>query len=755
MLRPARCIAAASLLVLGTASPKAQEVALIPQPQQISINTGHWEMNSHTTMTIATPQLGTAAQYLASAVKTQTGIDLKLARKGGAIKLGLNPSLQAGAYQLDINHGGVNIVGADYAGVINAIATLRQLLPIGLTEYASLPCLSVKDSPRFGWRGLMVDCSRHFYTVDEIKQLLDVMAYYKLNHFHWHLTDDQGWRIQIKRYPLLTERGGWRPLNNQDSACLRNAEREDMPNLQLPASKMRRAADGSQEYGGFYTQSQIRDVVRYAAQRAINVVPEIDMPGHSLAAIQNYKGLSCTDSVGWGRLFTTPMCPGKDAMLEFCRNVWSEVFSLFPYEYVHIGGDEVDMKNWRSCPDCQQRMAAQGLTEVAQLQTWFNHYMEDFFRAHGKKMIAWDDVIDGGLSPYTTVMWWRSWIPTGPKRATSHGNELINVPVSYFYLSRREDAMLMPGIYHFDPYASLTKSESQLVRGMHCCLWGERVASVERMWYQLFPRLTAVAEKAWSQPERMNYADFEHRLLAHLPRLEAMGVKYRLPDLHGLNRGNAFLECDTVQVSCIDPSVTIRYTTDGSMPQASSAVYTAPIEVRNSTQFVFRAFGADGRKGDAVRSTFTRMTPTPAVQPTEALERGLSVVWHDYPGDSCACITDAPILGRYVVDSVAIPREAHDNIGLVFTGYVEVPSDGVYTLELYSDDGSQLSIDHQLVNDNDGMHDAVLMVTQHAMQRGLHPLRLTYFDHNGGALRLRITDKHGKPVETAFWHARE
>ena len=342
----------------------------------------------------------------------------------------------------------------------------------------------------------MVDCSRHFYTVDELKKLIDVMAYYKLNRFHWHLTDDQGWRVEVKRYPLLTVKGAWRHFNNQDSLCMANAAKEDMPNLLLPESKIRTTEDGTQEYGGFYTQDDVRDIVAYAAKRGIDVVPEIDMPGHSLAAIESYDGLSCFEHTGWGRLFTTPMCPGKDKMLEFCRNVWTEMFALFPFEYVHIGGDEVDMKNWKKCADCQKRMADNGLTTEPQLQTWFNHYMEAFFRENGKKMIAWDDVIDGGLSPYTTVMWWRSWLPKGPKKATSHGNDLIDVPVSFFYLSTREDDTKLPGIYNFNPYETLNENEAKLVKGIHSCLWGERVASVERMWYQLFPRLTAVAEKA-------------------------------------------------------------------------------------------------------------------------------------------------------------------------------------------------------------------------------------------------------------------
>ena len=349
-------------------------------------------------------------------------------------------------------------------------------------------------------------------------------------------------------------------------------------------------------------------------------------------------------------------------------------------------------------------------------------------------------------------MWWRSWLPKGPKRATSHGNDLIDVPVSYFYLSGRDDPSKMEGIYRFDPYATLNAEESQRVRGIHSCLWGERIASAERMWYQLFPRFMAVAERAWSRPERMDYEDFSRRMLKHLPRLEAMGIQYRLPDVTGLIRTAVFTDSDTVSVACIDPSVSIHYTTDGTMPQVSSAKYTGPIAVSQTTHFIFRPFGADGRKGDAVSTSLVKTTMAEAVGVDGELLPGLRNVWYDYGGDNCAGIEKAQIKGEYVTDGVVIPREARENIGLVITGYIEVPHDGIYSFALYSDDGSQLIIDDKMVVDSDGMHDIMEVTGQHAMKAGLHPLRATYFDHNGGDLRLTVKDKHGKKVEVKYWH---
>ena len=746
---------AAVVAMLAGGSAVAQQTAIIPQPVDVQPMSGVWTLPSTMKISVADTALNRAAQYLAEVVTAQTGIKAAMVRSKSNVRIALNKSLATGAYTLDVTAWGVTLQGGDYTGVINAIATLRQLLSIGQATGSQVACIRVNDAPQFGWRGFMVDCSRHFYTVAEIEKVLDVMAYYKMNRFHWHLSDDQGWRIEIKRYPKLTEEGGWRHFNAQDSACMQRAQTEDMPNMLLPESKMRTAADGSRQYGGYYTRKDVRHIVQYAAQRGIDVIPEIDMPGHSLTAINCVKGLSCTEQTGWGRLFTTPMCPGKDTMLEFCKNVWTELFELFPYEYVHIGGDEVDMKNWRTCADCQRRMKDHGLQTEAQLQTWFNHYMEDFFRAHGRKMIAWDDVIDGGLSAYTTVMWWRSWLPKGPKRATSHGNDLINVPVSFFYLSGREDATKIPGIYNFDPYATLNAEESKLVRGIHSCLWGERIASADRMWYQLFPRFMAVSERAWSRPDRMDYTDFTRRMLAHLPRLEAMGIKYRMPDLTNLIRTSVFTQRDTVTVGCIDPSVTIRYTTDGTMPQLSSPQYSGPIEVSQTTHFIFRPFGSDGRKGDVVRASFIKAGLAQATTVSSPLQSGLRNLWYNYPGDWCKGIEQSPLMGEYVTPGVVIPTEAKDNIGLVITGYIEVPADGVYTFSLYSDDGSQLTIDSTMVVDSDGMHDAVEVTGQYGMCAGLHPIHVTYFDHNGGDLRLTVTDKHGQPVDVKYWHIKK
>mgnify|MGYP000682987473 FL=1 len=282
-------------------------------------------------------------------LSSATGYDLKVKEGEGTITLALGDVQgKEGAYTLTAESDKVNITGNSYGGVIAGIESLRQLFPPQIeskeivkgTDWA-IPAVNIQDAPRFEWRGIMLDVSRHFYTIDEVKELLDVMALYKMNKFHWHLTDDQGWRIEIKKYPLLTEKGAWRKFNSHDRECIRQSKTDNNPDMAIPEDKIR-IVEGDTLYGGYYTQEDIKDVIAYAKIRGIDIIPEIDMPGHMLAAVSNYEGVSCFNETGWGSVFSSPVCPGKDSALEFCKNVYAELIALFPYKYVHIGGDEVE-----------------------------------------------------------------------------------------------------------------------------------------------------------------------------------------------------------------------------------------------------------------------------------------------------------------------------------------------------------------------------------------------------------------------------
>ena len=734
------------LLLMANAMCFGQNQAIIPVPNVTEWHEGTFVINTKTTIGTNVAALRPAAEYLCGVINKETGLKLKTKKSAKAsIVLALSNEGKEGSYRLHIDKKGVRIEGCGYAGVVNGIATLRQMMP-------ELRYADIKDEPSFDWRGMELDCSRHFFSKDEVKELLDVLAFYKINKFHWHLTDDQGWRVEIKKYPLLTEKGGWRTWNNQDSVCFNRAKKEDNPDLIPDAKKTRKLADGTVEYGGFYTQQDIREIVEYASVRGIDVIPEIDMPGHSLAAIANYDGLSCFPQIGWGKLFTTPLCPGKDKVLAFCKDVWKEIFEIFPSKYVHIGGDEVDMKNWKKCPDCQKRIKEHNLKDEHELQAWFTHDMEKFFNANGKTMIAWDETVQGGLSATQTVMWWRSWAPNAPKETTSHGNNLICTPNGEFYLDYDEDGKSIGKIYNFNTELDgLSAEEQQRVLGVQGNLWTEWVPTRERMFHMAFPRMIAVAELGWSSKENKCLDDFKTRLSKHFALLQKMNVTYRIPDLTGFYNTNVFVDEAKVKVNCADPSAVIRYTTDGSIPQNDSKLYTGEFTIDKTTDFTFRTFDTNGRKGDMTKCRFIKEEMAPAVAGND-LKPGLSAEWHEYTGADCAGIEAAPVNGCYEVSEVAIPDSVSGNIGLIITGYIEVPADGIYTFALLSDDGSYLKLDGNMVVDNDKEHSPREVIGQHAMKKGLHQLYVRYFDHNGGQLRLNVFDQNGNKVNVNYKH---
>lgn len=718
---------------------------IVPVPNHVTWKEGAFKLSPSTTISydnIADGRM--AAEYLQTMVKRLTGISPKIVKGGkGNIRLG-NARHDGGGYYLTVEQKQIRVEGNDYNALINGIATLCQMID-GIT----VPCAQINDKPRFNWRGFHLDCSRHFFSKDEIKELISLMALYKLNRFHWHLTDDQGWRIEIKQYPLLTDRGAWRTYNNQDSICIAKAKEEDNRDLLLPAERLR-VMDGDTLYGGYYTQDDVREVVAYARQCGIEVVPEIDMPGHMLAAINNYQGISCFEEVGWGKVFTSPLCPGKNKTLDFCRNVWSEVFTLFPYEYVHIGGDEVEKDNWKKCADCQQRIKDNGLKSEEELQSWFIHQMERYFNDNGKKMIGWDEIIEGGLSPTSTVMWWRNWVPDAISKATANGNDVIHTPGDPFYLSRLEESTHMRDIYEYNPLPEkLSDEQKKHVLGVQANLWAEGIPSRERMLYMYFPRVLAVSELAWSQPERMNYDNFHSRLNDQLSMLHMLNVPYRIPSLEGFYNVNAFTTRGELKVICKDPLATVRYTTDGTFPTSQSPLYTEPVAVSETTHFILRTFNPEGRPDEPVHADFIKQEYMPSLECPDAYSHGLKAEWHEFRGATCQQIGDAPLNETYLVGNVEIPKEVSGNIGLIITGYIKIPTDGIYTFALMSDDGSWLKIDGNMIVDNDREQSPHEMICQQALRKGFHALEVRYFDHNGGMLRLHVMDADGNIIDPA------
>lgn len=520
-----------AVLLLAATCVQAS-VNIIPKPTLVKEGKGSFLVTDGMNIGVNDPALADAADYLKQMIARATGFqDLAVRRGEGHISLLLQPAAdpEDESYTLTVNSTRITIKAGTYRGVVNGISTLRQLLPDEIESREpvkgirwTVPVVQVQDKPAYHWRGLMLDPSRHFYSVEETEQFLDHMALYKYNKFHWHLTDGVAWRLQINRYPLLTQRGAWREFRQDiDINCENRAKSENNPTLLIP-QKYCREENGRKLYGGFYTQDDVRRVVRYAAIRGIDVIPEIDMPGHFWCGTQAYPLLSC------GQDGNDPLCLGKDLTLEFCRNVWEEVFQLFPYEYAHIGGDEVDRSRWAKCPDCQRRIKALGLQGVEELQAWFTKDMEKFFNAHGRKLMGWDEILEGGVSRTATVYWWRGDHADVAQKSTEMGNEVVICPTTYCYFDYGQDDNTLKHIYTSDVIpADLTSKQLKLVKGIQSNAWGEFIPTVGRMQFMVFPRALAMVEKAWTPNEQQNWDNFSQRLQAHLHRLQAAGINYR------------------------------------------------------------------------------------------------------------------------------------------------------------------------------------------------------------------------------------
>ena len=751
----------AFMTACNDAPPIIKDASILPIPVSLTQDTTCFVLPNSTTIGINHPDLKPAAEYLASILSPATGYKFNISEGQGNINLGIG-SMEGteDAYTLVSNPESVNITGNTYRAVIAGIQSLRQLFPAEIESDKKvsgmswgIPSVQIQDAPRFGWRGLMLDVSRHFYSKEEVMEFLDLMALYKLNKFHWHLTDDQGWRLEIKKYPLLTEKGAWRKFNNHDHDCIKYAAEQDNPDYEIPTDKIQ-IVEGDTLYGGFYTQEDVKEVIAYAQVRGIDIIPELDMPGHMLAAVSNYDGISCFEETGWGSTFSSPVCPGKDSALEFCKNVYTELIELFPYEYVHIGGDEVEKTNWKKCPDCQARMKEHSLKTEEELQAWFIHEMEKFFNSKGKKMIGWDEIIEGGLSETATVMWWRSWAKLAPSQTTGQGNDLIFTPNAPFYLDYAQDKKSVLNIYHYDPMKEVPDADKQhLVKGVQGNIWCEWIPSRERMHYMAAPRMLAIAELGWSANDRKDWTDFQTRMADQFGRLNVMDIQYRIPDLEGFMKKNVFIGEKKVEITCLDPSASIHYTTDGSTPTLESPKYDGNLVLTETTDLTLRVFRPTGKRSDIVKTHFEKTEYSPATTAAPS-NPGLKATWYDFKGKSCAEITSAPVKKTYRVEDVTIPRDVKSYIiGLTYKGYINIPEDGIYSFFLSSDDGSMLYIDGKQVIDNDGLHAPGEVTGQAALKQGYHPIEVQYFDHGGGSINLKVCGNDGKEIPFTYLYA--
>ena len=494
-------------------------IAVIPQPALVEPRDGAFELSADTPLVAA--QAGRAvAEYLGEQLAAEFGVklDVRIAQDApaGAIVLTLNETLSSGdeAYTLDVSREAVRLSARHPQGLIHGVQTIRQLIAADGDD-RRIPACHIEDAPRYRWRGMLLDCGRHFMPKEFVKRYIDLLAYHKLNVLHWHLTEDQGWRIEIKKYPKLTEVGAWRRVT-------RDSEREQ----------------GGERYGGFYTQDDVREIVAYAASRGITVVPEIEMPGHSQAATASYPALSCTGgpfevNTNWG-VHKDVYCAGNDEVFSFIEDVLTEVMELFPSQYIHIGGDECPKERWKECPKCQARMKAEGLEDEHELQSYFIRRIDAFLTSHGRRLIGWDEILEGGLAPNATVQSWRGM--DGAIAAAKANHDVISSPTSHCYLDYaqvrgpgepvRMGFLPLERCYEFEPTPpEFDAAQARRVLGLEGNMWTEH-APPARINYQVFPRLCALAEVGWSPKAARDWAGFRRRLERHCERLDRLGVKF-------------------------------------------------------------------------------------------------------------------------------------------------------------------------------------------------------------------------------------
>ena len=604
---------------------------VIPLPQSISYtHQKPFELDAQTVITY--PQgdalLQRNAQFLASYLKEITGLILTTepnVNSGKVIRLKTDlkkPNQEA--YQLTVASEQITIDGASPAGVFYGIQTLRKSIDVTEPKSLAFPTAVIDDAPRFAYRGMHFDVSRHFFTVDFIKQYIDILALHNLNKFHWHLTDDQGWRIEIKKYPRLTEVGSTR------KETLIGHLLKDKPHQ----------FDGK-PYGGFYTQEQIKEIVKYAQDRYITIIPEIDIPGHTLAVLTAYPELGCTGkdcAVGtkWG-VFDDVLCAGNDASYEFLEGVFDEITELFPSKYIHIGGDECPKTRWKECPKCQAKIKALGLkgdaehTAEQKLQGYVVSRVEQFLKKKGREVIGWDEILEGdNISQDAIVMSWRG-TEGGIAAAQRHNRAIMTPHYSlYFDYNQGEDPSKEPlsigeylpvkKVYDYEPIdPKLTPEQGKYILGAQANLWTEYITSPVHAQYMLLPRLAALAEVQWTAPEKKNYADFLKRLGNLLNYYQKEGYHYAKHVLGVTPVIQPAPKKDGIQVELLTVgNGKVYYTTDGTTPDATKTLYTQPIKLSNEVLLKAVAVHKDTISGVfSYQSLFNKATYKPIQLLTE------------------------------------------------------------------------------------------------------------------------------------------
>ena len=707
---------------------------VIPLPVfQQKAGTGSFVLNDQTHFVVTSPEALKVANFYADKLSRSTGFPISVVETeiphGIELKLEATASKSPEGYTLDVATDKVKVTAATPQGLFYGLATFMQLLPaeIESTEFVrgkwSAPVTHIEDSPRFPYRGFMLDVARHFTSVEGLKKHIDMLATLKINRLHLHLTDFQGWRIEIKKYPRLTEVG---------------ATRVD---------------EYGKTYSGFYTQEEMRDIIAYAADRFITIIPEIDVPGHSLAAIAAYPNLSCTGEQyqvmsRWGA-FPVVFCPGKEDMFTFLDDVFAELSQVFPSEYFHIGGDECPKEVWKTCPQCQARIRKEHLhadkhhTAENRLQSYAIRRCEQILKKYGKKLIGWDEILQGGLAPDATVMSWRG-VQGGIQSALMNHQAIMTPNNAMYFDFYQGDFLAEPfawgayipvsKTYAYEPVADTLKAmgKDKYILGVQANLWSECLYTESQVEYQTYPRILAVAEVGWTRPELKNFDDFSRRLNNAAVRMDYHHINYHIPmpqQPDGSFNHLAFTDTLSVKFTSTRP-VKMVYTLDGTEPNQQSAVYTEPLFFKESGLIKIRSVLPSGKMSRVRTIEVERQQyETPVAKPEGHLSQGLNLKIADV---KCTYAKELENVKEWK-DSVLTdmnriahlrPNFFHDVVYhvAVADGFVQLPADGVYQ---FKSNNTRVWINSKLVVDNDNkpqIHSTTgRMLT---LRKGLYPIKV-------------------------------
>jgi len=726
-----------SFSTIANAQDNGPNMGIIPAPVSIKKNQGTFTLSQQTAFVADSPN-NKAILFLADYLHSKRMLNIQPKANGGnditnsiVLTSAGTDGLPAEGYRLTITPGKITIAGKG-AGLFYGIQTLIQLIPADGMASLNLPCVEIEDYPRFGYRGMMLDVCRHFFSVEFVKKYIDLIASYKFNTFHWHLTDDQGWRIEIKKYPRLTTIGSQRAQTVIGNYHDRTPQQYD-----------------NTPVGGFYTQDQIRDVVKYAADRYITIIPEIEMPGHSEAALAAYPELSCDASKTykvsetWG-VFNDVYCPSEKTF-DFLQDVLTEVMDLFPSKYIHIGGDEVPKKVWKESPFCQKLIKKLKLKDEEGLQSYFIQRMEKFVNSKGRSIIGWDEILEGGLSPNATVMSWRG--EAGGIAAAQQNHNVIMSPGSGgLYLDAAQGKLSdepvgiggyspLQKTYSYNPTpASLTPDQQKHILGAQANLWTEYIPTENKADYMLLPRLLAVSELDWTPLVNKNFNDFANvRLPYHLAWLDKNNFDYRVPPAIGAKDTIEFGSQLNAQLKPSVVGAKVYYTIDSYTPRETDLIYSTPLSY-NVPQDQFRELETivitpSGKRSVVTHTVMWNKSPLPAVSYTGTTS-GLKYELYSGTFTGTADLDKSVAVDSGIIKSFnqAAIKKTSLAFGVIYNGFIRIDNDGVYGFTTQSDDGSVLLIDDVPVVNNDGKHGVLEQGGSIPLQKGFHHFTLKYYN---------------------------